>query len=106
MDRISDPLKNLLGRLRLVEPMRGWQAVEVWSEVVGPRVAANTRAVGCRRGMLYVEVVNAAWMNELGYLKSRIQREINEKVGEDVVNDIRLVPAGGTAPPGENRGDE
>jgi len=106
MDRISDPLRNLLGRLRLTESMQGWQAVEVWPEVVGPRVAASARAVSCRRGTLYVEVVNAAWMNELGYLKARIQREINEKVGEDVVSAIRLVPAGGNAPAGENRGDE
>lgn len=106
MDRISGPLKDLLGRLRLAEPMRGYKAVELWPEVVGERVAANTRAVSCRRGTLYVEVANAAWMNELGYMRSRIQREINEKVGEDVVNTIRLLPAGEYAPGKETRGDD
>jgi predicted nucleic acid-binding Zn ribbon protein len=106
MDRISGPLKELLGRLRLAEPMRGYRAVEVWAEVVGDRVAAHARAVACRRGTLYVEVANAAWMNELGYLRSRIQRELNEKVGEEVVHTIRLLPAGAYASRVDTRGDD
>lgn len=104
MDRISGPLKDLLGRLRLAEPMRGWKAVEAWPDVVGPKVAAHTRALSCRRGTLYVEVANAAWMNELNYLTSRIRRELNRKVGEDVVGTIRLLPAG-TRSAEEARGD-
>ena len=96
MERISDPLKNLLSRLRLSRPITGWEAVELWSTTVGERVAAHTRAVAFRDGTLVVEVDTTSWMNELTYLERRIKTQLNERIGSEVIRAIRLRPAGGT----------
>jgi predicted nucleic acid-binding Zn ribbon protein len=70
--------------------MTGWHAVELWPETVGERVASRSTAVSFRKGVLVVEVQTPAWMNELTYLKQRIIRDLNEKLEETVVLDIRL----------------
>ncbi len=97
MDRIGGPLQELLARLRLSGPMVGWQAVEVWPEVVGDRVAARARAVAFRDGTLVVEVDSSTWMNELTYLKRRMILDVNRRLGAEVVQDLRLQPASGDA---------
>ncbi len=106
MDKIGAPLKDLLSRLHLSVPMLGWRAVEVWPEAVGSRVAARARAVAFRDGTLFVEVDSATWMNELGYLKHHMVTELNRRLGEEVVREIRLQPASGSRPaPPRPKGD-
>lgn len=90
---IAGPLEELLNALNLRDPMAGWQAVELWPEVVGARVAAHARATAFRDGMLYVEVDTAAWMNELAYLRRQIANDLNARLGSQRVTDIRLLPA-------------
>lgn len=96
MDKIGAPLKDLLARLHLTDPLLGWRAVEVWPEVVGDRVAARARAVSFRDGTLLVEVDSATWMNELSYLKLHMMTELNRRLGGEVVREIRLQPASGS----------
>ncbi len=94
MERIGGPLGDLLSRLRLKEPMAGWQAVDLWPEIVGERVASCSRAVAFRDGLLIVEVESTTWMSELTYHKRRIIRDLNAKLGgKVVVREIRLQPA-------------
>lgn len=103
MERIDGPLRDLLARLRLDEPMRGWQAVELWDEVVGERIAGRARATAFRDGTLYVSVENAAWMNELSYMRRKLTMELNRRLDGEVVRDIRFQPAGRGTPRGEPR---
>ena len=90
--RIVGPLEDLLNALNLRDPMAGWKAVELWPEVVGPRVAAHARATGFRDGVVYVEVDTAAWMNELAYLRRQIAGDLNARLGSERVTEIRLLP--------------
>jgi predicted nucleic acid-binding Zn ribbon protein len=111
MERIGNPLRDLLQRLRLTEPLTGWRAVELWPSVVGERVAARTQALSFREGVVFVEVESAAWMNELTYLKRRLIRDLNEKLGEDLVRDIRWVlrsrsPARAKDPRGDGQSND
>lgn len=94
MEKVGGPLKELLARLRLTEPMEGWRAVELWPDVVGERIAARARAVGFRGGVLVVEVENPVWMSELTYLRKRLIEELNRQLGRDIVQEIHLRPAG------------
>jgi len=94
MKRIGGPLKDLLDRLRLNESMAGWQATELWPETVGKRIAAQSRAIAFRDGVLIVEVESPTWMSELTYHKRRIIKDLNAKLGgKAVVREIRLQPA-------------
>ncbi len=92
LERIGGPLEDLLTALNLRDPMAGWQAVELWDSVVGPRVAAHAKAVSFRDGVVFVEVDTAAWMNELAYLRRKIAGDLNARLGSERVTEIRLLP--------------
>ena len=93
---VADLVSRLLRDLGLEDGVRGWQAVEEWPSLVGPRVARHSRAVGFQAGVLQVEVEGSAWMHELGFLKRQLLRTVNQHLGSDGVRDIRfIVPRGG-----------
>ena len=96
MQQIGGPLKRLLKQLGLTAAMEGWKAVELWSDVVGERVASKTAAIGCEKGELIVQVENAAWMNELDYLKRNYINALNDRLGGQVVR--KIVFRQGTTP--------
>ena len=96
-EAVGGVLGRVLENLGLSREMTGWQAVEAWPKLVGPRVARHTHAVAFRDGTLYVEVEGSAWMHELGFLKRDLIREINRQLGSERIRDVRLVmPRGGT----------
>ena len=96
MKPAGEPLKQLLSRLRLEEPLMGWKAVTLWRELAGEKVADHTRALRFQRGTLVVEVDHPSWMNELSYLKHQLIDEINRHLGRPVVKAIQFKPKGGS----------
>ena len=91
MEAIAGILSRALRRLGLEAELGGWQAVQDWARVVGPRVSAHARAAAYREGTLRVEVEGSAWMHELGFLKRDLIRRINRHLGSERVRDIRFV---------------
>jgi predicted nucleic acid-binding Zn ribbon protein len=90
----TEAVGGVLGRvfesLGLTREMAGWQAVEAWPKLVGPRVARHARAVAFHAGTLHVEVEGSAWMHELSFLKLDLARRINQQLGSELVRDVRL----------------
>ena len=97
MEALGSVLGRVLSGLGLSREVAGWQAVEAWPRLVGPRIARHTRAVGFRDGTLHVEVEGSAWMQELGYLSRDLVRRINLELGTTDVREVRFrVPRGGS----------
>ena len=94
-EAVGGVLGRVLDNLGLSREMTGWQAVEAWPRLVGPRVARHARAVAFRHGTLHVEVEGSAWMQELSLLKRELLRNLNRHLGADVVTEVRLVPTRG-----------
>ena len=90
MQKIGSSLQGLIHRLGLETGMRGWKAVELWPEVVGEKVADRSRAVEFREGTLVVAVNHPSWMSELMFLRHRLVAELNRRLGEEIVREIRL----------------
>ncbi len=103
---VATLMPELLRQLGLAETAQGWRAVAEWPAIAGARIARHTRAVSFRDGALTVEVEGSAWMQELGFLKPDLLRNLNRHLGADVVRDVRFTPAG-TRPrdPGTRPGD-
>jgi predicted nucleic acid-binding Zn ribbon protein len=93
---VGDLLPGLLDRYGLSERLAGWRAVAAWSEVVGEPLARKSRAVSFKDGVLLVEVEGSAWMQELGFLKSKLIARINQRLGAHPVRGVHLVARGGT----------
>jgi predicted nucleic acid-binding Zn ribbon protein len=88
-------LSGLLHHLGLTDGVEGWRAVDEWAEAVGPRIARRTRALGFQDGVLMVEVEGSAWQYELGFLKRRLLKELQRRLGSARVRELRFVQTRG-----------
>lgn len=81
---------GLLARLGLADRLQEQAALARWPELVGPEVAARSKALRIREGVLYVQVTSAAWSQELRFLKARIIASFDAALGPGLVKDIRF----------------
>ncbi|HEY8514444.1 MAG TPA: DUF721 domain-containing protein [Candidatus Binatia bacterium] len=68
-----------------------WQIAETWSATLGARIARHATPVRLARGELVVAVGDAVWRQELALLTADIAARLNQALGRDVVQRIRLV---------------
>lgn len=87
-DRIGGLLEPLLRKLGIAEEVARQDILVHWDEVVGERIAAVTRAAAVDGGVLFVEVVSSAWLNELNLMRYDIMRRLNAGRGEGRVERI------------------
>ena len=67
------------------------KAVLKWEEIVGETIAAVTKPVSVRQGILKVSVLDPVWRQELDFLKQDICRKLNAGLGTIVVKDIKFL---------------
>lgn len=63
---------------------------DIWSEVVGARIAALTTECRYERGILYIGIASGVARKELFYQRDRLAAEINSRAGHDIVRSIVL----------------
>jgi predicted nucleic acid-binding Zn ribbon protein len=90
LEPVGALLGSLLRRLGLDRRLAEWRAVEAWPQVVGPAIAAQTRAVAVRDGVLFVDVASNVWMQELGLLRENIAERLNAHLGATLVRKVVL----------------
>lgn len=74
------------------EQRRFQQVLQVWEEVVGPVVAAQTRPLTLQREVLKVATSSAAWSQNLVFERQRILDKLHQVLPLKI-SDIRFSPA-------------
>jgi predicted nucleic acid-binding Zn ribbon protein len=74
--RIGDVLPSVLRDLGLQKKFSERQVIEKWAAVVGPELAARTRALRCENGTLVVRVDHGAWMQELHFIEKDLVKKL------------------------------
>jgi predicted nucleic acid-binding Zn ribbon protein len=64
-----------------------------WTEVVGDRLAAETRPVGLRQGSLVVAASSSAWAAQVRFLANDVRNRANSLLGSEVVREVRVTVA-------------
>ncbi len=80
---------------------RGW-TVDVaagsvmgqWPQIVGDDVAAHSKPISFEDGVLTVRADSTAWATQLRMLSSTLLGRVEEKVGHDVVTQLRITGPG------------
>jgi len=85
---INQLVWNVLRSRGYEKAVREQMVVQSWSEIVGDRIAREAKAVGVENGAVFVHVPNAAWRNELTFLKADLLKKIRDFIGKPVVQDI------------------
>ncbi|NLB74126.1 MAG: DUF721 domain-containing protein [Firmicutes bacterium] len=92
--RINVAIESSLRRFGIVRKVRRSQAVFMWEEIVGPAAAKVSSAVVCKDGILFIEVKNSVWAQELSLLKRDIIKRLNRRLGRGTIKDIRFRATG------------
>jgi predicted nucleic acid-binding Zn ribbon protein len=95
LEPIGTPLKQYLEKIGLATTLKGWEALDLWKEIVGEAAAARSRAVAFESGQLIVEVDGAAWSSQLFILRREIRTRLNGRLGAQVIEDIQFIPSRG-----------
>jgi len=66
-------------------------ALNIWNEIVGNTVAKNTEPDRVEHGVIIVKVSSPTWRQELYFQKKEIIQKINNKIGKNVIRDIRFI---------------
>jgi len=87
-ERIGRVLSRTLKGLKIDRRVKEETTILKWAEVVGERIAAQTKPLRVKDSILFVKVENASWRNELVFLKAKIIKELNQSVRANVIKDI------------------
>lgn len=64
------------------------KALDAWKQVVGPFIASHTIDLSIKNHVLLVRVDSDVLRNELCYSKSLLLKNLNERVGKEVITEI------------------
>lgn len=88
---LGKTIARLLKNMGIEQRIKEHQALNEWSEIVGEKVAAVTRANKVVDGILFVKVKNSSWRNELIYMRQEILVKIDQTVGTGVIKELRFI---------------
>jgi predicted nucleic acid-binding Zn ribbon protein len=67
-----------------------YMAFTYWDSVVGKEVSKHTEPEKIADGTVFVKVNNDVWRNELAFFRNEIISKLNEKIGKNIVKEIRF----------------
>ncbi|MBD3274415.1 MAG: DUF721 domain-containing protein [Candidatus Marinimicrobia bacterium] len=86
--QLSDSLDKMLDQLHLKKTFQQSQAIELWDDVVGEKLASKTEPVKIEHGKLIIKVSSPVWRNELQFHKEKIKSDLNDRLGKQIVRTI------------------
>lgn len=76
-----------------------------WDAIADPDTAEHSRPLKISRGILWIEVDNSAWLQQLRYMKYQLLESINSSLRQSRIEDIKYVlPKGRGAKPEADKG--
>jgi len=96
VEPIGRILEGVIEELGFASKLSEQRAVIEWSEIVGPKVAAHSRALRVDHGRLVVEVRSSVWAQELSLMSRGIVAKMNDRLGKRTVENLQFVVGGKT----------
>jgi predicted nucleic acid-binding Zn ribbon protein len=90
MQSLGNAIRKLIKEYKLEGTIQAGEAINLWSVVIGPRLAKNCTAVRIRGKTIHVKAKNAAWRNEIALQKDTILEEMNRQLGTKILEDISI----------------
>lgn len=87
---LGDALTQLVQSLGIEKQVEQYKIFDVWNDVVGQQVAKVAQPERLQNGVLFVNVNNAPWRNELTFRKREILEKIHEYTHSNSITDIKF----------------
>lgn len=88
---LSHLLKKTLEYYNLNYVVENNEIVEKYSEIVGQQINKYSKAIKFEKGILFIEVENSAWKNELLLMSEKIKEKINQYFEKEIVKEIKII---------------
>ncbi len=85
---LKDVLDDMIREMRLGGKMNEMKVRKYWHELMGSYIMKHTSQVYYKGGKLFVYLESSALKQELHMAKDKIISNLNERLGENLVNDI------------------
>ena len=87
---LGDLIKEFYEQHRGSDYLDEIKLINTWPKVVGPFIASHTIDLSVKNGVLFVRVDSDALRSELSYSTSLLMKNLNERVGKEMVKEIVL----------------
>ena len=91
MEHIGGTLKKLIKKEGLENEINQQKAIDLWEEVVGPKIKENTEPIEVQFDVLIVKVKSSVWKQELQFQKDDIIESLNRKLIKTKIKDLRFI---------------
>lgn len=89
-DHIGFVLGELVGKKKWTSRFELHRVFTFWDEIVGPEVAAQAKPLKMHGTVLWVEVSESVWLQQLQFLKMAFVENINKRFGAGGLTDIHF----------------
>lgn len=89
-ESIGSILETIAGRMGIKKQIKKANVLNDWAEIVGPKIAKETRAEHVRGAILFVNCSGPVWAQQLELLKPEIMKKVRAAVGPGIIMDIRF----------------
>ncbi len=90
-EQIGAVIAQFLREQGLEKPFLEHKLIEAWPALMGPLVQKYTGNIEIKNGVLLVQIKSAALRQELFIARRQLIEKLNNEVGAEVINDIRLL---------------
>lgn len=87
---MGDSVWIMAKKLGLARKFKEKMALSLWAEIVGKEIAIHTQAEIIRNGVMTVTADNPTWSQQLSLLRTNYIDQINQRLGEKIVKEIRF----------------
>lgn len=88
--KLSDVMAKLVVKRGLGKQQSNEQLRAVWQAAAGPALGKFSQAVAVRRGKLEVLVASGLMMQEIGFARSQILVELQQRLPEAKITDLKM----------------
>ncbi|MEM6348461.1 MAG: DUF721 domain-containing protein [Bacteroidota bacterium] len=87
---LGDAIDAFLNKHGLKDEADIQRVINNWESLMGKPIAQNTEKLWLNKGIFYIKVKSPVWKSELQMARMKIQSMINEQVGRELVQEVRV----------------
>ena len=90
MNSLSNVIRKILKNPKLSRRLDDIRIIEIWDEIIGNNLQKYVIDSKVYKRKLYIKLKSSTLRNEFTYQKSDLIRQINQRFGKKVIEDIIL----------------
>lgn len=87
---ISEVIQDFLKETGLESRLKEVELINSWEEIVGTMISRRTKKIEIKNGKMTIYLQSSVVKNELMMLRESLRNSLNEKAGEEIINEIIL----------------